>query len=347
MIDVSVVIPALHEYPQLIHTIFSIQNEFSDLNYSYEIIVVENGEEDEYTPQFLKYFRIPLAQGWLKYFFEPTPCGPAARMAGARKAEGKYIVFCDAHVEFGKNTIPLLIETMEHKDAGMVCGSTIKTHCRDRDKNKGSIPHHVGSHYELFVGGGPKLYSHFHGGYRKPGATEEPFLIAGGPLAYVVFNREEFLKLRGYHPACRFYPHPEGYLPLKYWMFDRECWAHPMAYHFHSNYPKGGMKTGYKTIEGLSIDIKGDPYRLVGGDHLIRNAMLTAYTLGGESWIQRIHDHWSKKVRSMYVLNGIRDNAILVAQEEREWILDNAHRTLDEVLENLHKMKVKGIERLE
>lgn len=332
MTDVSVVLPAIHEYPALIHTLFSIQNEFSDLNYTWEIVVVENGEQDSYTPKFLQLFRVPIARKQIKYLFEPIQCGPAARMTGAKAAQGKFLVFMDAHSEVGKNTLPLLLNTLEEKQAGEVHGVTVKTHWD---------PNAAGGHYQLFGGGGPNLFSHMHGTYCRAVQGNGPYLVANATLAYVAFWRKEFLKLRGYHPACRFYPHPEGYLPLKYWMFDREVWLHPQAFHFHSNYPRN---YGTKIHEGLTIDIKGDPYKVVGNDHCIRNAMICGYTLGGEAWLQHIYDYWSKKVRSKYVLNGIKEDARRVSEDERQWILDNAHWTLDETLQRLHDIKVKGTE---
>lgn len=334
MTDVSFVIPAIHEFPALYHTLFAIQVEMEDLGMSYEMIVVENGEKDVHTPKFLTLFRVPIARKLIKYLFEPIQCGPIARMTGAKEAQGRYLVFLDAHSALGKNTIPLLINTLEGKNAGEVHGVTVKTHWDSRQ---------AGGHYQLFGGGGPKLNSHFHGTYCRA-TGNEPYQVGGATLAYVIFNREEFLKLRGYHPACRFYPHPEGYLPLKYWMFDREVWLHPKAYHFHSNYPRN---YGSKIKEGLTIQIRGDPYRLIGNDNLIRNAMICSYTLGGEPWIQRVYEYWSKRVRSKYVLNGIREDARASAEEEYQWILDNAHHTLDEVLQDLHQRKTRGVELLE
>ena len=222
MVDVSVVIPFVNEYPALIHTVFAIQNEFHDLNYSYEIVLVENRKVNDYTEKFLHYMRALKQQGRLQYHFEPIPCGPTARQRGARHAKGKYLIFTDAHVQFGKNTVPLLLETLEEKDAGIVHGSTVWSHAH---------AHNAGCHYALFKRhpktgsinrNWPNLYSHFHGGYTRCKNATEPYQVAGGTLAYVAFYKEKFLKGRGYHPECIGYPHPEGYLPLKSWMLDEE-----------------------------------------------------------------------------------------------------------------------------
>jgi len=328
--DISIVVPMIHEYPAIIHTLYSIQNEFSDENYTYEVIVVENGEQDTYTPNFHKWFRVPTLMGRMKYLFEPIQCGPMARMTGAKEAKGKYLMFMDAHTELGKNTIPLLVNLLEEKDAGEVHGVTLKSHI---DMSS------AGGHYQLFNAGGPKLNSHFHGSYCRA-VQDQPYIVGGASLAYVMFNREEFLKLHGYHSECRFYPHPEGYLPLKYWMFEREVWLHPRAFHFHSIYPRN---YGSKIKEGFTILVDGEPYRLVGNDNLLRNAMICAFTLGGKEWSQKIYDFWLPKIRSQAVLSGIKEDAERVAAEERNWILNNATYTLNEVLIDLHKRCVNGV----
>jgi glycosyltransferase involved in cell wall biosynthesis len=336
MTDISIVIPYVNEYPALIHTVFSIQNEFVDLPYSYEIICVENRARHAYTEKFLHYMRTLIADGRLKYAFEERPCGPIARQTGALQAKGKYLIFTDAHVQLGKNTIPLLIDLLEEKDAGMVHGCTVWSHWD---------AHHAGCHYELYkkhpTTGGinrnwPNLNSHFHGGYTRCRDAEGPYKVAGATLAYVAFFRDRFIKSRGYHMGCRGYPHPEGYLPLKSWMLDQECWIHPKAFHYHSLYPRN---------YGPQVDINIDGHQLVGNDFLIRNAMICAYTLGGDKWLDKIYNEWLKyRGAKQHVLDLIKKHALASIGEERKWILDNAVYTLDEVLIQLQLNGVKGVE---
>jgi len=245
----------VHSYPEVIHTLFALQNELVDENYTYEIIVVENRDVDPYTKRFRRYFRIPERLGLIRYFFEKTPCGPAARMKGAIEAKGKYLMFCDAHTQPGKNTIPLLVDFLEsNSNVGIVHGSTMYSHI---DLNRGA-----GCHYDLF-GGDINLYSHFHGRYQRCRCME-PYQVAGAALAYMMVRRKEFLDLRGYHPACRGYPHPEGYVPLKYYMMGFECWSIPKAWHLHSLYPRN-----YGTPPQVEIEIDGKTKKLVGNGVLI------------------------------------------------------------------------------
>ena len=329
--DVSCIIPMIHDYPQSIMTINSIQAEmeFSDLDY--EIIIVENGSVDPYTEKFLGAYRVPIRKGLIRYDFESVQCGPAARMKGARMAKGKYILFMDSHTNLARNSVNILVDSMEELGAGVAHGATVKTHV---------VPPHVrGLHYRLFGNRGPCLNSHFHGAYSRAG-QDDPYPCVGANLAYTMFRTEELLELHGYHPKCQYYPHPEGYLPLKYLMFGRGVWAIPKAYHFHSVYRNPGSHGGPKWI----IDVQGDPHTLVGNDHLICNAMICSYTLGGDKWMDIIYDTWAKKIRSKYILKGIREYAKSEAEEEHNWVQNNMEKTLDEVLIEARKNKIKGME---
>jgi len=97
--------------------------------------------------------------------------------------------------------------------------------------------------------------------------------------------------------------------------------------------------------EPFRIMIKGDPYAIVGQDHLIRNAHICAFTLGNERWLKILTDSWLQKVASKYVVEGIAEDARNVAQSEREWVEKNAKFTLDEVLIRARKDKVADMER--
>ncbi len=329
--DVSFVIPMIQDYPQIIMTVNALQAEMEYSNFTYEIIVVENGIIDSYTDNFKKAYRVPMSRNEIRYFFEPVQCGPAARMKGAEEARGKIIHFMDSHTIPARNSVNIMLYEMEDLDAGVLHGATVKTHV---------VPPHVrGLHYKLF--GNPKqnLHRSFHGTYNKA-RQNTPYECMGGNLAYTMFKREELLELRGYHPKCRYYPHPEGYLPLKYLMFGRSVWAVPTAFHFHSVYRNPGSHGRPRWV----IDIQDDKYTLQGGDFHICNSMICAYTLGGEKWLDILYDSWSKEVRSSYVLNGIKEYAKEQAEEEHEWVMNNMEKSLDEVLTEGRKKKIKGME---
>lgn len=330
MVDISFCIPMIHEYPSIYFTLFSIQNEMTDANYTYEINVVETAEVDPYTENFKKLFGLPMRRQLINYDFQEVNCGPASRMHAARMAKGKYIIFADAHTVFGKNTIPMMINTLEEDICDEVHGTTLKSHY---EKN-------AGAHYKLFNNAGPRLNTHFHGSYSRV-ISDKPYDCVNANLAYVSFRTKEFLDSRGYHPACRFYPHPEGYLPLKYLMLGKRVMVNPDCFHFHSNHPRN---YGTQIKDGYIIKINNEDYKLVGQDFLIRNAMLCAYTLGGDKWIDILKESWLERGTKKYVIDGIYEEVKQTATEERKWVEQNAKYTLDEVLINARKNKVAGME---
>ncbi|GAH71025.1 unnamed protein product, partial [marine sediment metagenome] len=225
MTDLSFVIPMIFDWAQAIMTINDIQAEMEYSDLEFEIVLVQNGYEDEKTPNILNAYRIPMRQGIIQYAFEEHQCGPAARMKGATMAKGKRLVFMDSHTILGRDSIPMMFQFMEETGAGIVHGATVKTHV---------VPPHVrGLHYRMFGNRGPNLNTHMHGSYSRAGQND-PYLCVGGNLAYTMFKTKDLLDYRGYHPKCQYYPHPEGYLPLKYQMLGREVWAVPQAFHLHS-----------------------------------------------------------------------------------------------------------------
>jgi len=167
----------------------------------------------------------------------------------------------------------------------------------------------------------------------------DPYQVGGASLAYVSFRRDEFLKLGIYHPECRDYPHGENYPHLKLWMLGYEAWSHPSAIHFHSIFPRR-----YGKKSKVEIIVEGEPRYLIGNDFVVHNAMVCAYTLGGEKWANFVYEEWKSRGGQTKILDGIRDRVLDVAQEEREWILNNTDQTLEDVLTDLHNRGIRGME---
>ena len=303
-LDLSIIIPFIHEYPNIYGTVNNIQTELKDCNYSWEIIVVENGTVDENTP---KAFTGPRALyraimgDKIRYVFEPNQCGPVARNSGARIARGKYLMFMDAHTTLGKNSIEPLIETLEKdSDCGCVSGLTAWS-----NYNK----ERLGSYYELFGGhGGPTLLTHMHGHYMPFGRvkSDKPFLAVMGSQAYTIYRKKDFFDVGGYFDGARFYPHPEGYMPIKIWMCGKSVKINPDSWHlhgmFHRHYQKGDAEKRIEmikfaeTIEEVreilqepTTDDGHEKRQEYGGlswhEHGKRNVLMIAYILGEEKWL--------------------------------------------------------------
>lgn len=317
--DLSIIIPFILEYPSIIQTIFALIEELSDENYSYEIIIVENAERDPYSRIFRKEM---VAFPEIKYVFEPTRCGPIARNTGARVAKGKWLLFTDAHVIPGKNTIPLLIDTIEETEAGLVHG-TVRWMGR---WNK------TGYHYRLYTTykngqlnpDWPNLSTNFGAGFEHTPQQNVPYKVACASLAYVLTPRKAFQKVRGYNPICRDWPVPNPAFPLKYWMFGYECLLHPDAHHWHLLPRRERRSKDWKQIKA-------------------RNGMICAYTLGGVKWATRVLE---SQRQLEYNMDTVYDDVLRITKEEHQWTQTHAKYSLDEVLTMLYQQGVAGTENL-
>lgn len=382
MNKISFVIPMIHEFPSIYGTINNIQTEMNDSVYDYEIIVAENGTVDPNTPNFQRLYRAIIRKGLVKYIFEPRQCGPIARNAGAKIASGEFVIFMDAHTTLGKDSIePLVDYLLDHPECGSISGLTAWSHY---DLAR------LGSYYELFhtkekmeaFKGGPTLVSHMHGHYMPLGRVKDksilqkktPFRAVMGSQAYTMYRLEEFLDIGGYFEGCRFYPHPEGYMPLKFWMTGKEVVIHPGSYHIHGMYPRSYRQTNQtKIIElingvlSMEVDDATKVLRVkeslmysqpdegvskikeYGGwswsEHGTCNIMKIAYILGGEKWLGLCYGTLVKK-HGIRRLPQLRDLAVQVVEEsdEKNRLLNQQEMTLDEVLTWARKEHIPGME---
>jgi len=345
---VSLVIPAIREYPAVYLTVNNLQVELVDSKYDWEIVVAENGIQDVNTPKGFTgeraLYRVPMKQGLIKYVFEPRQGGPLARNAGAKVADGDYLFFCDAHTSPGKNTIDPMVDYLEaHPECGCLMGMTMKSHY---------YKEHGGAFYELFHPdaererrGGPTLATHMHGTYRALRSVPkeiryEPFPVVVSTQAYVMYRRDEFWDLGGYLRGGHFYPFPEGYMPLKVWMSGKECRTHPDSWHIHGEPCRTYFGTGPERRKKI---------REYGGysevEHGWMNVMQTAYILGGEKWIDICRDALQYKHNIPdYKMSELYDVALRVATPERERLRGKFRRSLDDVLTWARKEEIVGLE---
>ena len=343
----------IHEYPALVHTIFSIEAEMLDSPYKWEIIAVENGTVDKNTDHWFTgtraVFRDMLANGGcLKYLYDPIQCGPHARNTGARAATGDNVMFMDAHSGVGKNSITPLVEVLDsNPNIGLVSGLTSWS---SYDYNR------MGSYYELFLQpaqqathkGGPTLDTHMHGHYMPLGhlmarhneAVQKklPVRVVMASQAYTMYRRQEFLDIGGYMDIARFYPHPEGYMPLKYQMAGKEVYVHLGSYHFHSYYPRTYSLGPAETMEKIT-EYGGFSW----GEHGHMNVYKAAYILGEEKWA-KICNQSFKECGSGNDEDKLMVLAIEQAKPVREQLASKFIYTLDEVLTMARKDKIQGME---
>ena len=347
---ISFVIPFIHEFPAIAHTLFSIQAEMQDSPYKWEIIVVENGTVDANTSKWFNgdkpVLRTALGDGRIKYLFDPIQCGPHARNTGARAATGDYLMFMDAHTGLGKNTISPLAEFLrDTPNAGGISGLT----------SWSSYDYEwLGAFYELFLlperqkihQGGPTLDTHMHGHYMSLGRipnreaikNKTPVRVVMTTQAYTMYRRKEFLDIGGYCDEARFYPHPEGYISLKYQMAGKEWYVHPGSYHFHSLYPRSYSLNPQETK--TKIDEAGG---YSWGEHGHMNVYKVAYILGGDKWAN-ICNVSLKECGSRSDEDKLMKIAIEQVEPVKERLSDKFIYSLDDVLTHARKEHIPGME---
>jgi hypothetical protein len=352
---ISFVIPYIHEYPAICHTVFSIQAEMQDSPYNWDIIAVENGTVDENTNRWFTeggprppVFRDELGRR-IKYLFDPIQCGPHARNTGARASDADYVMFMDAHTGLGKNSVSPLVEFLKDTpNAGLVSGLTSwSTYWYDR----------LGSYYELFLlpkqqathNGGRTLDVAMHGHYMSAGHLSDrypeqyqkklPIRVVMGSQAYTMYRKKDFLDIGGYCDAARFYPHPEGYMPLKLQMAGKEAYVHLGSYHFHSMFPRK-----YKVSE-VEANTKIQEH---GGyswqEHGRMNIYKIAYILGEEKWAKICRKSIAEESGEHPGEDKLLELAIEQAKPIREELAPKFKYTLEEVLTSARKEKLPGME---
>jgi len=376
----------IHEYPSIYGTVNNIQTEMKDSPYDWEIVVAENGTVDENTPRGFTgpkaLYRGIMATGRIKYVFEPRQCGPVARNTGARLADGDFVIFMDAHTTLGKDSIePLANYLWDHKECGLISGLTAWSHY-----SFGAM----GGFYEIFhppekqaAGeGGPSLPTHMHGHYmgmnrirdRSIIKNPRPFKVIMASQAYTMYRREVFWELKGYFDECRFYPHPEGYLPLKALQMGYTVISHPLSYHIHGMYPRSyKMDNNSKKMAIVDSVLKSDVSdkdkleqirfalsysqpdegmkkikeygNLSWSEHGARNVFMIGYILGDMKWLDICYEALLRK-HGKRRLPMLRQSAIdtVDATGTREWLRNEEKFTLDEVLIAARKEKIAGME---
>lgn len=114
----SVIIPAHNEAENLPNLLSSVQAVMDDLNAPYEIIVVDDGSQDE-TPLILSFLQELIPQ-LVSLRFDRNHGQSAAFDAGFRTSRGEILITLDADGQNPPSEIPELLQALGRHD--MVCG---------------------------------------------------------------------------------------------------------------------------------------------------------------------------------------------------------------------------------
>ena len=119
---ISVIIPAYNEENNILNTIEVTKKELEDINYDYEIIVVDDGSIDKTLEIVKSNFSFEKDKVRIESYKPNLGKGYALRY-GASLAEGKYILFMDADLDLHPRQLKYFLDEMKKTNADAVIGS--------------------------------------------------------------------------------------------------------------------------------------------------------------------------------------------------------------------------------
>lgn len=319
MQEVSIIISARNEFPNLPHTINSIMIDCAQAGIEYEFIVADNGSTDETTRFFThawadSYAKNSSAQhirelrpsirgmvneGLLRFCSDPVLSNVGARHKAVKYARYENIIFCDGHISVAQNTIKYALETL-NKYGGIVhapvawAGASIK-----RPK--------PGMQYSYKIG--EKVWGTWN---FAQSSSDQPFYIPVSGHCFLMVKKSTYLDLGGYDTNQRVYGGGENYLDTLFWLLGSNVMVDPRCLVFHLS---AGRKYTWTS------------------DGLIHNMILTAYTLGGYKWAERIYvTYLDKQGTDIEMLDKLYQEAISEGQEKRDMIAKRKIMSLEELL---------------
>ena len=309
----SVVIPARNEFPNVVHTCYSIWHAWEAEGHDpaqIEIIIVANcctdfqkegfdprKPGDKGTTEYL------MARGgyWarkIRVLYDPVAGNHSARNKGAAIARGKYVFFSDAHMAYKPGFFTLMMETID-KTGGMFHGVIAWM---------GAYPPHGGG---LGCGYTLKLGEEIKGTWNNYFLSEDKmFYIPALGHCSVGALRDQFIKFGGYPNVHRSYGGGEFYINMKWWMFGSSVSTHPKA-------------IGYHLASGRGYTWNHDDY--------LHNVFNIGYALGMDDWLERAYINCLRKGRKE-VLDRMMAEAKIEAKEDRKYIEQHRKMTFNELL---------------
>ena len=281
---VSVVISARDEMPNIVHTVHSIINDLETFleRREWEIIVVDNGSQDENSWRFLAE-RGLYAHGNVRVLHDPIMGNVSARNKGAKLARGKYLFFSDAHMSYRLGSFKALIDALD--TYGGIVHPAVQW-------MGGYEPAHPSYQYSI------KLGSRVWGTWNALKVSDDPFYIPVSGHCCLGVLREEFERYNGYHDQFRCYGGGELYLDLKWWMLGSTSMCVPKA-------------VGYHLSAGRGYSYHQDDF--------IHNMMLLCRTLNADAFAERIWIHYHTPGHNKETIDRLYDEAIKESKEDAAW----------------------------
>lgn len=307
MIKLSVVIPSRNEFPNIVHTFHSITHCLETDGFTpqdYEIIVVDNGSNDDKFPQrgtggTTSYLegRGAYGNGVLRVIRYPICGNHSARNKGAEIARGEYLYFSDAHMALRPGFFKSILKTVD-ESGGLVHGTV---------QWMGAYPPTAsGAGYGYTL----KLGEEIKGTWNNYRVADNWFYTPAQGHWGVAVKKDQFLDFGGYPKIHRTYGGGEFYLDIKWWMFGSTVATDPNA-------------VGYHLAAGRGYSYDHNDY--------IHNVMNISYALGMDDWRERAYINWlrhhKKEEMDFLMAEGEKEMA-----EDRVFIENRRVKTFNEFL---------------
>lgn len=302
MPELSVIVPFVNEYPQVIFTLQNIAQELRD-RVDFEIIAIDN-YCDQVSGQ--GYARdgsgaaVEAGAGvnpWLKYLkFDAKLSHWQCKNAGVKSTTSEFLWFCDAHCTLGRDALyNMFTWYREHHEE---LSGTVHLPLTYKIMESRRLIYKLVNNVEA---GGEVHYS-FTPLRRDDGPFRMPCMSTCG----MMMSRKIFDELGGWPTELGIYGGGENFINFTLAVLGKTVNIFPGPPLFHH-----GEKRGYHWI----------------GDDYTRNRTIATYIFGGEALAQRFTE---RRKGSPDVNRGILEDVLATCKDHREFIKAKQKLTIEE-----------------
>lgn len=303
----SVIIPARNEFPNVVHTVFSVLHCLEADGFKpqdFEIIIINNCSDDYKYPKRgtggTTDYIMPRGAFWnriVRVLYDPIAGNHSARNKGAKIARGKYLFFSDAHMAYRPGFFKSILKTIDESN-GLVHG------CLQYLGAYPPVDSSGGYGYSL------KLGEEIKGTWNNYKLADTWFYVPAQGHWGLGCLKSQFMRFHGYPEVHRTYGGGEFYTDIKWWMFGSSVVVDPQA-------------IGYHLAAGRGYSYHHDDY--------IHNVLNIAFSLGMDDWRERAYINWLRNGRKE-VLDRIMEEGEKECAEDREFIEKNRAMTFNELI---------------
>lgn len=304
--DLSVIIPFVNEYPQVLFTLQSIAQDLVG-RLDFEILAVDNwceevgkqvvdGKERGRDKSGDAVKGSDRHNEWLRYVnYTDKLSHWQAKNYAVSKSRGKVLWFCDSHCIVGRDAV-----------YGMY-----KYYVENYDRINGTM--HLPLTYKILESRrliyklvykpetGEVTYS-----FTPFRSSEEPYEVPCMSCCGVMMSREIYEELGGWPRELGIYSGGEQFFNYTAAVLGYRKWIYPQGVLFHH-----GEKRGYHW----------------NYDDSVRNRFIANYCWGGEKWLRKAQAHTKGRPE---VLKKIADNVVQTCKGHRKYIKSRQKMTIEE-----------------